>query len=89
MTIGAYGQPEQQAAQQLGVDSRTVRRSIAEGIRNAGGAIVRLEARQVRSTRGPEWQIYQTDLEAFKQERDHAATEGQAAGQIRSAAEES
>ncbi len=79
----------QQAAQQLAVDSRTIRRYITEGIRTAGGGIVRLEARQVRSNRGPEWQIYQTDLEAFKRERDRAATEGQAAGQLIRPAEES
>ncbi len=75
----------QQAAQQLGVDSRTVRRYIAEGIRTAGGGVVRLEARQVRSNRGPEWQIYQHDLEAFKEQRDRAATEGSAVGQLTAA----
>jgi chromosome segregation ATPase len=78
----------QQAAQQLGVDSRTVRRYIAEGIR-VSGRIVLLEARQVRTQRGQEWQIYQTDLDQFKQQRDHAATEGQAAGQLTRAGEES
>jgi len=78
-----------QAAQQLGVDSRTVRRYISEGIRSTNGAILRLQARQVRSNRGPEWQIYQTDLEDFKEERDRAATEGQAAGQVTRPAEES
>ena len=72
----------QQAAAQLGVDSRTVRRYISDGIRITGGAVLRLEARQVRSSRGPEWQIYQNDLEDFKRERDHAATEGSAAGQL-------
>ena len=72
----------QQAAQQLGVDSRTIRRYIAEGIRTAGAGVVRLEARQVRSNRGPEWQIYQQDLEDFKRERDHAATEGSSTGQL-------
>lgn len=56
-----------QAAAQLGVDARTVRRWITER---------RLKARQVQSGRGPEWQIYQSDLEAFKQGRDRAATEG-------------
>src|SRR5436853_4145180 len=71
-----------QAGQQLGVDSRTVRRYITDGIRSAGGVIVRLEARQVRTNRGPEWQIYQTDLEQFKQERDRSATEGEKATQI-------
>ena len=70
------------AAQQLGVDSRTVRRYIVEGIRTTGGAILRLEARQVRTNHGPEWQIYQTNLDTFKQQRDRAATEGQAAGQL-------
>ncbi len=79
----------QQAAVQLGVDSRTVRRYIAEGIRVTGGAIVRLEARQVQRGRGPEWQIYQTDLDAFKQERDRAATEGGTTGQLTRPAEES
>jgi chromosome segregation ATPase len=69
------------AAQQLGVDPRTVRRYILEGIQRAGGGILRLEARQVRSGRGPEWQIYQSDLEKFKKERDQQATEGHAAGQ--------
>src|SRR5437764_2001607 len=71
-----------QAGQQLGVDSRTVRRYIVEGIRTTGGAILRLEARQVRTNHGPEWQIYQTNLDTFKQQRDRAATEGQAAGQL-------
>jgi hypothetical protein len=71
----------QQAAQQLGVDSRTVRRYIKDGIRLANGATLRLEARQVRSNRGPEWQIYQTDLDDFKEQRDRAATEGNPAGQ--------
>jgi plasmid maintenance system antidote protein VapI len=79
----------QQAAAQLGVDSRTIRRYIAEGIRITGGAILRLEARQVRSSRGPEWQIYQQDLENFKRERDHAATEGSTAGQLTTAQPES
>lgn len=79
-----------QAASQLGVDSRTVRRWITEGLRTAGGTILRLQARQVRTGRGPEYQIYQHDLEAFKEQRDHDATEGQAAGQLaRPAAEES
>jgi len=78
----------QQAAAQLGVDSRTVRRYIAEGIRVTGGAVVRLEARQVQRGRGPEWQIYQTDLDAFKQERDRAATEGGTTGQLTRPAEE-
>ena len=78
-----------QAAQQLAVDSRTVRRYIAEGIRCAGGVIVRLEARQVRTNHGPEWQIFQTDLEAFMRERDRAASVGQAAGQVMRPAEES
>src|SRR5260370_14808806 len=77
-----------QAAQQLGVDSRTVRRYISEGIRSAGGAILRLQARQVRSNRGPERQIYQTDLEAFKEGRDRAATEGQAVGGLVTRADE-
>jgi plasmid maintenance system antidote protein VapI len=72
----------QQAAAQLGVERRTIRRYIAEGIRTTGGAVLRLEARQVRSSRGPEWQIYQHDLENFKRERDHAATEGSAAGPL-------
>jgi hypothetical protein len=67
----------QQVAQQLGVDSRTIRRYISEGLRTGGGSILKLKARQVRSSRGPEWQVYQTDLEAFKRERDRQATEGQ------------
>ncbi|EFH79633.1 helix-turn-helix domain-containing protein [Ktedonobacter racemifer] len=67
-----------QAAAQLDVDARTVRRYITER---------RLKARQVKSARGQEWQIYQSDLDAFKQERDRAATEGQEAGLTR--AEES
>src|SRR6266536_3610121 len=79
----------QQAAQQLAVDSRTVRRYISDGIRTASGALLRLQARQVRSTHGPEWQIYQNDLEDFKRERDHAATEGSAAGQLTAAQPES
>jgi len=78
-----------QAGQQLGVDSRTVRRYITEGLRSAGGVIVRLEARQVLTNRGPEWQIYQTDLEQFKQERDRSATEGDKATQITRPAEQS
>lgn len=65
-----------QAAQQLEVDSRTVRRYISEGIRTAGGVTLRLKARLVRSNRGQEWQIYQTDLEQFRSERDRATTEG-------------
>jgi DNA repair exonuclease SbcCD ATPase subunit len=68
-----------QAATQLGVDSRTVRRWITDGLHTPGGAILRLQARQVRSGRGPEYQIYQHDLEEFKAVRDRAATEGQAA----------
>jgi chromosome segregation ATPase len=48
-----------------------------------------LQARQVRSGRGPEWQIYQTDLEKFKAERDHAALEGQEASQLSRPGEES
>ena len=67
----------QQVAQQLGVDSRTVRRYISEGIRTGAGSVLKLKARQVRNSRGPEWQVYQTDLEAFKRERDRQATEGQ------------
>lgn len=72
----------QQAGQQLGVDGRTIRRWITEGLRAADGTVLHLEARQVRTGRGPEWQIYQTDLEQFKRERDHLATEGQSSGQI-------
>ncbi len=72
----------QQAGQQLGVDGRTIRRWITDGLRTSGGAILRLQARQVRNARGPEWQIYQTDLEAFKEERGQLATEGEAAGQL-------
>jgi seryl-tRNA synthetase len=64
------------AAQQLGVDSRTVRRYITDGLRLPGGDKVSLVARQVRSRNGEEWQIYQSDLEKFKEERDRAATEG-------------
>src|SRR5204863_659452 len=60
-----------------------------DGIRSTGGVIVRLEARQVRTNRGPEWQIYQSDLEQFKKERDHAATEGEKATQITRPAEQS
>jgi hypothetical protein len=71
-----------QAAKQLGVDGRTVRRWITDGLHTAGGAILRLKARQVRNARGPEYQIYQHDLEEFKQERDRLATEGQDAGQL-------
>ncbi len=79
-----------QAAQQLGVDPRTVRRYIVDGIRAPGGGIIRLQARQVQTGRGQEYQVYQHDLEAFKAARDRAATEGQAAGQLaRVAAEES
>lgn len=63
-----------QAAQQLEVDARTVRRYITEK---------RLKARQVKSSRGLEWQIFQSDLDAFKEERDRAATEGQEAGLTR------
>jgi chromosome segregation ATPase len=72
-----------QAAQQLGVkDSRTVRRYITEGIHAADGSTIHLKARQVRTNRGPEYQIYQTDLDAFKQIKDQAATEGQEAGEL-------
>jgi predicted ArsR family transcriptional regulator len=74
----------QQAAQQLGVEPRTVRRYISDGI-NIGGVILRLEARPVRRKNGQEWQIYQPDLEAFQKERDRAATEGQ--GQVMRAEE--
>lgn len=78
-----------QAAKLLGVDSRTVRRYITEGIHTPAG-IVTLVARQVRTNRGQEYQVYQTDLDDFKHARDRAATEGQAAGQLtRHAAEES
>jgi chromosome segregation ATPase len=76
-----------QAAAQLGVNSRTIRRYITVGIVVAG-QIVRLQARQVRTNSGTEYQIYQTDLEQFRAERDRAATEGQAAGLV-SRAEES
>lgn len=43
----------EQAGQQLGVDGRTVRLSITEGLSSAGRVIVHLEARQVRINRGP------------------------------------
>jgi hypothetical protein len=69
-----------QAAQALGVDSRTVRRWITEGLRTPGGAVLRLQARAVKN--GREYQVYQSDLEDFKAARDRAATEGQAAGQL-------
>ena len=77
----------QQAAEQLNVDGRTVRRYIAVGIR-VGGKMIRLEARQVRGKRGsPEWQIYQSDLDRFKAELDRGATEGQSSSDILAAEE--
>ena len=78
----------QQAAAQLGVDSRTVRRYITDGIRVTGGTIVHLQARQVQRGRGPEWQIYQSDLDAFKEQQDRAATEGGTTGQLTRTVEE-
>ena len=77
-----------QAAQQLGVNSRTVRRYITNGILVAG-TLRRLPARQVRTDGGQEYQIYQSDLEQFKAERDRAATEGQQAIGLTTRAEES
>lgn len=71
-----------QAAQQLEVDARTIRRYINEGIHTADGSSLRLEASQVRTSRGLEWQISQNDLNEFKQAKDHAATQGQSAAQI-------
>ncbi len=79
----------QQAGKQLGKDARTVRRYITDGIRQANGEILRLKGRQVTSDRGPEWQIYQQDLEEFKALRDRSATEGQATSQLVRSGDES
>ena len=79
-----------QAGKQLGKDARTVRRYITDGILQANGETLRLKGRQVTTGRGPEWQIYQNDLDAFKEQRDRSATEGQPAQQLmRSSGEES
>lgn len=79
----------QQAGQQLGRDARTVRRYITHGIQQANGEALRLKARQVSSDRGPEWQIYQSDLDEFKALRDRSATEGQTTNQLVRSADES
>jgi hypothetical protein len=79
----------QQAGQQLGVDGRTVRRYIAEGIHRAGGEILYLQARQVRGKNGQEWQIYQTDLEDFQRERNRLSTEGQPSSPLSRSVQES
>lgn len=71
-----------QAGKQLGKDARTVRRYITDGILLANGETLRLTARQVTSGRGPEWQIYQNDLDEFKSLRDRSATEGQSTNQL-------
>ena len=78
-----------QAGKQLGKDARTVRRYITDGILMANGETLRLKARQVTSGRGPEWQIYQNDLDEFKTLRDRSATEGQATNQLVRSTEES
>jgi hypothetical protein len=79
----------QQAGKQLSKDARTVRRYITDGIRLASGETLRLKARQVSTDRGPEWQIYQHDLETFKEQRDRSATAGQATSQLVRSADES
>jgi hypothetical protein len=78
-----------QAGKQLGKDARTVRRYITDGIQTANGETLRLKGRQVTTSRGPEWQIYQNDLDDFKALRDRSATEGQPGGQLVRSAEES
>ena len=78
-----------QAGKQLGKDARTVRRYITDGIRQANGEVLRLKARQVTTDRGPEWQIYQSDLDVFKEQRDRSATEGQATNQLVRSTDES
>src|SRR5690349_938926 len=74
-----------QVAAQCGVHERTVRRWITPGLHLPGGAILRLQARAVNN--GREYIVYQTELDRFQQERDRAAHEGQAAGQLTRAEE--
>lgn len=71
-----------QAAIAFGVDTRTVRRYITDGIRGPGGVVMKLPARQVRTKSGHEWQIQQSDLETFKAVRDSQATEGEASSHL-------
>ena len=71
-----------QAAVALGVDTRTVRRYITDGIRGPQGVVMKLPARQVRTKSGHEWQIQQGDLEAFMAVRDSQATEGEASSHL-------
>jgi chromosome segregation ATPase len=78
-----------QASQQLGTTARTVRRYITDGILLANGETLRLKARQVTSGRGPEWQIYLSDLNEFKGLRDRSATEGQTTNQLVRSTDES
>lgn len=78
-----------QAGKQLGKDARTVRRYITDGILLANGEALRLKARQVTTARGPEWQIYQNDLDEFRSLRDRSATEGQPTNQLVRSGEES
>ncbi len=78
-----------QAGQQLGTTARTVRRYITDGILLANGETLRLKARQVTSGRGPEWQIYLSDLHEFRGLRDRSATEGQTTNQLVRATDES
>src|SRR4051812_23557994 len=78
-----------QAGKQLSKDARTVRRYITDGILLANGETLRLTARQVTTARGPEWQIYQNDLDTFKSLRDRSATEGQSRNQLVRSSDES
>jgi chromosome segregation ATPase len=72
-----------QAAQQVSVNERTIRRWIDSGVHLANGEILRLKARYVQTKRGQELQIFQNDLEEFLQDRNRSATEGRAAGEKR------
>lgn len=70
----------EQAASQLGVDARSVRRYINNGIRLPDGTYVKLRAKLVH---GQNWVIDQIDLDAFIEVRDHAKVDGITSDELR------
>src|ERR1700730_790424 len=62
-------------AEQLGVTARTVRRYIEQGITGPAGTRIKLEARRVATTDGQHYQIGQSALDAFTQQRAQSVQE--------------
>ena len=64
-----------EVAEQLGVTARTVRRYIEQGITGPAGTRIKLEARRVATADGQDYQIGQSALDEFTQQRAQSVRE--------------